>query len=60
VEALRGDAPESYVDDYTDEVAEPPGEVTPEQPDDESPTGTEGRSEAPGEQASDGVASADS
>ena len=36
VEELRGDPDESYVDDYTDEVVEPPGEVAPSEPDDES------------------------
>jgi hypothetical protein len=36
VEEIRGDPDESYVDDYTDEVIEPPGEVAPSEPDDET------------------------
>ena len=37
VEAIRGDPEESYVDEYSTEVATPPGEVTPGEPDDTQP-----------------------
>jgi hypothetical protein len=40
VAEIRGDPDESYVDDYTGEVTEPPGEVAAAEPDDDSPTGT--------------------